>query len=482
MRVFPLAAAVAAVLLPAAPAFASDPTMPLSQVQAGMRCTGYSVIRGTEISSFDVQVLDVAAGEGTGGSGRILFEASGPAIDATGLGPGFSGSPIYCPGGDGVARVIGAVSESINEYGGKVALATPIEAILGTPVDVPGRPSAAATPAGATAARARTGAPARRRVTLSPGCDRARERAADGLAADRQRRERAGGEAPHRGGREGRSAGADGPARAARVVPRADAATRFGGRRRVLQRRHPHQLDRYRRLRRRRSVWVFGHALEGVGRRALLLQDAYVFRVVNNPLQLGQIGATYKLASSGHDLGTVSSDGFSAVAGRTGGLPHTVPVQAITQDTDSKTMRTSPRRLPTRRPWTCRAGARGRRRRAAGGRAGRRRGARQHARAADGRDVRAHRPRGAEKPLRFCNRYVGLRRPGRRRQHRQRRAHRRRQRSRRRALDDRRLHGFAAPRHRRQRPVAGPPRRRPGVHAHAGSRRVPAPVSASARG
>ena len=42
-------------------------------------------------------------------------------------------------------------------------------------------------------------------------------------------------------------------------------------------------------------VWVFGHQLEGVGRRALLLQDAYVFRIVNNPLALGQIGTTYKL-------------------------------------------------------------------------------------------------------------------------------------------------------------------------------------------
>ena len=40
-----------------------------------------------------------------------------------------------------MSRVIGAISESINEYGGKVALATPIEAIIGTPVDVPGRRS-----------------------------------------------------------------------------------------------------------------------------------------------------------------------------------------------------------------------------------------------------------------------------------------------------------------------------------------------------
>ena len=40
MRIRTLAAAVAALLVPAAPAFAGDPTMPLSQVQAGMRCTG----------------------------------------------------------------------------------------------------------------------------------------------------------------------------------------------------------------------------------------------------------------------------------------------------------------------------------------------------------------------------------------------------------------------------------------------------------
>src|SRR3954451_12590667 len=155
MRLFSLAAAVAALLVPAAPAFAGDPTMPLWQVHAGMHCTGYSVVQGTTISSFDVEVLDVAGGEAASGGGRILFRASGPAIDDTGLGPGFSGSPIYCPDDAGVSRVIGAISESINEYGGKTALATPIEAILGTPVGVPGKPNAAAT---TSAARARSAA------------------------------------------------------------------------------------------------------------------------------------------------------------------------------------------------------------------------------------------------------------------------------------------------------------------------------------
>src|SRR4051812_7801671 len=143
MRLIVLAAAVAALLVPAAPAVAAgDPTMPLWQVHAGMRCTGYSVIRGTDISAFDVDVLEVVGGEALAGTGQILIGVSGPAIDATGVGPGFSGSPIYCPDEAGVPRVIGAISQSVYEYGGKVALATPIESIIGTPIDPPGKPSA----------------------------------------------------------------------------------------------------------------------------------------------------------------------------------------------------------------------------------------------------------------------------------------------------------------------------------------------------
>src|SRR3954454_15135336 len=143
MRLLRLAAAVAALLVPAGSALAAgDPIMPLSQVRAGMQCTGYSVVHGTDISSFAVEVLEVTGGEATQGSGNILISVSGPAVDATGVGPGFCGSPIYCPDDAGVSRVIGAISESVNEYGGKVALATPIEAILGTPIDVPGKPSA----------------------------------------------------------------------------------------------------------------------------------------------------------------------------------------------------------------------------------------------------------------------------------------------------------------------------------------------------
>ena len=143
-----LLAALAAALVAPASASAADPIMPLGDVQAGMRCTGLTVVRGTAITSFDVEMLDVIDRQRPEVA-RILVRVSGPAVDADGLGPGFSGSPIYCPGADGVARNIGAISDGIGEYGGKVGLATPIEPILAEPVQPPSSRRARARPSSA---------------------------------------------------------------------------------------------------------------------------------------------------------------------------------------------------------------------------------------------------------------------------------------------------------------------------------------------
>ena len=96
----------------AAPAAAAPPIMPLSEVRSGMRCTGLSVVRGTAISSFNVDVIDVVAGDASTDTPKILVRASGPAVDATGIGFGFSGSPILCPDSAGVRRTAGAISET----------------------------------------------------------------------------------------------------------------------------------------------------------------------------------------------------------------------------------------------------------------------------------------------------------------------------------------------------------------------------------
>jgi hypothetical protein len=89
------------------------------------------------------------------------------------------------------------------------------------------------------------------------------------------------------------------------------------------------------------SVWAFGHPMDGFGRRSLLLQDAYVFSVIGNPIALPEVPGTYKLAAPGHDLGTISNDGLSAVAGRVGGLPRMTPVRVYATDEDTGATRTS---------------------------------------------------------------------------------------------------------------------------------------------
>src|SRR3954452_19044009 len=311
MRSRSLAAAVAALLVPAAPAFAAgDPVMPLAEVQAGTHCTGYSVVRGTDISTFDVEVLDVVDGDPDETGPRILVQVSGPAVDATGIGPGFSGSPIYCGG-----RAIRAVSGAIREVGGKTVLATPIEQIVGTPVDAPSKPAAQTTRdaghasakraawEGDLLARAKPLAAPLTISGVSPSI-------ASALAATGQKLGRtvlaapAGplGSFPKQTLRPGTAVG----------TAYSSGDLRFGAVGTVSY------VDGD-------KVWAFGHPLEDAGARALLLQDAYVFRVINNPVALGS-AMTYKLASLGHDVGTLSNDSSNAVAGRTGALPHTVPV------------------------------------------------------------------------------------------------------------------------------------------------------------
>ncbi len=313
MRTRLAVATVAALLLPATGASAGDPAMPLGDVRAGMQCTGYSVVRGTDVAAFEVEVVDVIDERASGTGPRIMVRASGPAVDDTGIGPGFSGSPVYCADAAGTQRVIGAISEAIGEYGGKVVLATPIEAILGNPVDAPRAPGAQAKRAARILAQARPLAAPLTVTGLEPRLGNALQK-----AAARQGRlvlaTPAGplGSFPVQQLRPGSAFGVgyasgDVAASAIGTVTYTDGA----------------------------GVWGFGHPLDGVGGRALMLQDAYVFRVINNPLALGDAAGTYKYAAAGHDLGTLTNDGLSAVVGRVGALPATVPVRVFATDRDT---------------------------------------------------------------------------------------------------------------------------------------------------
>jgi hypothetical protein len=323
MRARIAAATLLVFLAAASPASAGDPILPLSQVHAGMKCTGYSVVKGIEISSFDVEVVDVVSGDPTASGARILVRVSGPAVDATGIGPGFSGSPIYCDPGDGVPRNIGAISESVGDYGGRVVLATPIEAILATPVVGP-----APKPIRGTRATARDRAMlARARPLSSP-------LVVSGVSPRLGALLNAAG---RKAGRVVLSAPVGPLANFAPQTPRPGSAISVGlsnGDVAVGGIGTVAYVDGG-------EVWAFGHPMDGFGRRSLLLQDAYVFSVIGNPISLPEVPGTYKLAAPGHDLGTISDDGLSAVAGRLGGLPRMTPVRVYATDEDTGATRTS---------------------------------------------------------------------------------------------------------------------------------------------
>ncbi len=319
MRRVPRTLLTAALLLAAVPAAAQaqgEPIMPLDQVRQGMLCQASSVVRGTTISTFDIEILDIVRGDSAAESPRILFRASGAAVDATGIGPGFSGSPIRCPDAAGTPRNIGAISEGIGEFGGKVALATPIEQILGEPVDAP----ASATRNGPMLRRARTLASP---LTISgvtgplaTALRRAAARAKRPLVVADAAAPRSSFSFPVQSLVPG----------AAVAVGYASGAISIGAVGTVAYT----DGDR---------VWAFGHPLDGVGRRQLLLQDAYVYTVINNPVQSGEL-STYKLAAPGHDLGTLSNDANNAVVGRVGALPTRFPLKVVATDLDTGKVRT----------------------------------------------------------------------------------------------------------------------------------------------
>jgi hypothetical protein len=287
-------------LVCAAPASAGDPIMPLSQVHGGMHCTGYSVVHGTDVASFNVDVIDVT-------KNGILVRASGPAVDQTGLGEGFSGSPIYCPDGQGVSRNIGAVAYGVGDYGNKKALATPIEQILASPVNPP------------------RGSVAKRK--LPPGVrPLVPPLTVTGLSAPIQRL------VSLAGRRAGRVILAAPAAAAADFPPQ---VLRPGSSLSVGLSSGDIQLSAIGTVAYTdgASVWGFGHALDAAGARSLLLQDAYVYDVINNPIGAEGL-ATYKLAAPGHDLGTLSDDTLDAVVGTVGALPSLIPVSVRARDLD----------------------------------------------------------------------------------------------------------------------------------------------------
>jgi hypothetical protein len=143
-----LAAAFACVLLPATASRAADETaiMPLAEIKPGMTGEWRTVVSGTRIDSFPIEVVGVA--ENFIGPRRpvIICKALDAANKLTGPVAGMSGSPVYIGG-----RLVGAYAYGFSWPKDQAIIGvTPIEQML----EVATRYPPATHPAGAEAAAA----------------------------------------------------------------------------------------------------------------------------------------------------------------------------------------------------------------------------------------------------------------------------------------------------------------------------------------
>ena len=108
------------------PVTSKDKLYPLSRVQRGDRGVGYTVFAEDRIEPFQVEVLGIM--ESMLGPGRhvILAKLSGERIEFTGVIAGMSGSPVYIDG-----KLVGAVAYRFGAFSREpIAGITPIESML----------------------------------------------------------------------------------------------------------------------------------------------------------------------------------------------------------------------------------------------------------------------------------------------------------------------------------------------------------------
>lgn len=114
-----------ALLLTSAARFAhADATMPLSQVQKGMKGYGVTVFEGTKLERFDVEIVGILSNIGPDQS-IIIARVTSPVTDRAGVIAGMSGSPIYIDG-----KVIGALAYGWQFAKEPICGITPIDEML----------------------------------------------------------------------------------------------------------------------------------------------------------------------------------------------------------------------------------------------------------------------------------------------------------------------------------------------------------------
>jgi hypothetical protein len=122
--------------------------LPLEGVRAGMKGHGLTVVRGSDVERFEVEVVGVVRNP-TPNRSVIVVSLSGLGLEETGVVAGMSGSPVYLDG-----KLAGAVASGWGFSKRAIAGVTPIEAMLSIVPESPVRPAKGGRPGPAIADRA----------------------------------------------------------------------------------------------------------------------------------------------------------------------------------------------------------------------------------------------------------------------------------------------------------------------------------------
>ncbi|AIF53786.1 SpoIVB peptidase S55 domain-containing protein [Pelosinus sp. UFO1] len=111
--------------LPVSSVWAAPEMMPVEDVKQGMQGIGKTVVSGTKLEEFGVEVLGVMKNKGPSGD-LILVRTFGDVIDRTGgIAQGMSGSPVYINN-----KLVGAIAYGWSLTDHKIGMVTPIADML----------------------------------------------------------------------------------------------------------------------------------------------------------------------------------------------------------------------------------------------------------------------------------------------------------------------------------------------------------------
>jgi len=295
----------------AAPVFAGDEILPVSEIRAGMKGYGLTVFEGTRIERFDVEVVGVLRNFEPH-MDLIVVRCDHPLLEHTGICGGMSGSPVYLEG-----KLVGAASRFFKLFPKDLlAGVTPIERML-EDAHRPLRPEAAAAPPPPNAPKKAGAAIGFERIPaplfvsgLGPRAQRALAEGLEGLGLDVQLV--AGGVG---GGAAGDWDTPDldlGPGSAFGVqLVRGDLDISSGGT--VTWR----EGDR---------ILGFGHPFFGAGAFGCPVTTANVFTVMSSQQR------SDKMQVTGREMGALEIDRISCVAGRLGKKVEMLPVTLRTRN------------------------------------------------------------------------------------------------------------------------------------------------------